>query len=202
MHQFAFFLSIPGAAFLMIKSPSNTIFWSMFVYALSLVGLLGTSALFHRVNWTPKYRQKMGVADRTMIYLFIAGNFTPFAFIAMEGALPMILLVLLWCAAFIGSIVNIFWYDAPNWVHAVLYTIVSCMCFFALPQIWSFIGFVGVTWILFGGLLHLIGAFVYAARSPDPFPDKFGFHEVFHCFVTTAILIHYGVVVYYLLLGY
>ena len=200
MHQWAFFLSIPGAGFLIFNSPSPIIFWSMLVYALSLLGLLGISALFHRVNWSPRYRQKMGIADRTMIYLFIAGNFTPFAFIAMDGALPIILLVLLWSAAVLGSIVNVFWYDAPNWIHAFLYTFVACMCFFALPQILSFIGMTGVIWILLGGLVHLIGGMVYALRFPDPSPQKFGFHEVFHCFVTVGLLIHYGVVVNYLLL--
>ena len=97
-----------------------------------------------------------------------------------------------------GVVVNIFWLDAPNWIHAILYAVVSCMCFFALPQIWSFVGAVGTSWTLLGGALHLIGALIYAIRTPDPFPDTFGYHEVFHSLVTIAIAIHYVVVVQYL----
>ena len=197
MHQYAFFLSVPAAVFLLQNNRAD-FFWSIFVYAISLMGLFGISALYHRVQWSTVGQRRMRIADRTMIYLFIAGNFTPFASIAMEGLLPVILLIFLWGAALMGVVVNIFWLDAPNWIHAILYAVVSCMCFFALPQIWSFVGAVGTSWTLLGGALHLIGALIYAIRTPDPFPDTFGYHEVFHSLVTIAIAIHYVVVVQYL----
>ena len=200
MHKYAFFASIPCALFLMLSSPSSATFWTMMVYGLSLIGLFGVSALYHRTKWkTLNMAKRMGKLDRTMIYIFIAGNFTPFAILAMEGTLPQILLLILWSAVLIGAIINLFWYAAPNWIHSVLYLVVSWVCCIAVPQLWNNLGFIALSWIFFGGILHTIGAIVYAMRKPNPLPTIFGFHEVFHSFVTIAIAIHYGVVAHYLL---
>lgn len=200
MHKYAFFASIPCALFLILSSSSSTTFWTMLVYGISLIGLFGVSALYHRTKWkTLEKAKRMGRLDRTMIYIFIAGNFTPFAILAMEGALPQMLLVMLWSAVLIGAIINLFWYSAPNWLHSILYLVVSWVCFIAVPQLWNHLGLIALSWIFLGGILHTIGAVVYAIRKPNPFPTTFGFHEVFHSFVTIAIAIHYGVVAHYLL---
>ena len=199
MHKYAFFLSIPSAVFLCLFSPSSSVFWPMLVYGISLVGLFGISALYHRGDWSPQNAKRMGKLDRTMIYFFIAGNYTPFGILAMDGALPQRLIVGLWTAVLFGAIINFFWYAAPNWIHAVLYLVVSWICVLAVPQLLHNLGQIALGWIFIGGLLHSVGAIIYALRSPNPFPKTFGFHEVFHCFVTLAIAIHYGVVVHYLL---
>lgn len=200
MHKYAFFASIPCALFLIISSSSSTAFWTMTVYGFSLIGLFGVSALYHRTKWkTLETAKRMGKLDRTMIYIFIAGNFTPFATLAMEGSLPQTLLIMLWSAVLMGAIINLFWYSAPNWIHSVLYLVVSWVCCISVPQLWNHLGSIALSWIFIGGLLHTIGAVIYALRKPNPFPTKFGFHEVFHSFVTVAIAIHYGVVAHYLL---
>ena len=200
MHKYAFFISIPGALFLILSSPSPTIFWTMMIYGFSLMGLFGVSALYHRTKWkTLDTAKRMGKLDRTMIYIFIAGNFTPFATLAMEGSLPQILLLMLWSAVLVGAVINLFWYAAPNWIHSVLYLVVSWVCCVSVPQLWDHLGLIALSWIFLGGVLHTVGAVVYAMRSPNPFPKTFGFHEVFHTFVTVAIAIHYGVVAHYLL---
>ena len=199
MHKYAFFASIPSAVFLLFSSTSHTTFWAMLVYGISLIGLFGVSALYHRTDWTPEHSKRVGKLDRTMIYIFIAGNFTPFALLAMTGSLPQILLLILWSAVLIGAIINFFWYAAPNWIHSVLYLVVSWVCILATPQLWENLGIIALTWTFLGGILHTIGAIIYAMRSPNPYPKTFGFHEVFHSFVTIAIAIHYGVVTHYLL---
>lgn len=199
MHKYAFFASIPSAVFLLFSSTSHITFWAMLVYGISLIGLFGVSALYHRTDWTPEQAKRVGTLDRTMIYIFIAGNFTPFALLAMTGMLPQILLFILWSAVLIGALINFFWYAAPNWIHSTLYLVVSWVCILATPQLWENLGMLALGWLFFGGILHTIGAIIYAMRSPNPYPKTFGFHEVFHCFVTVAISIHYGVVTHYLL---
>lgn len=199
MHKYAFWCSIPCALFLLIQSPSAKVFFPMLVYGLSLMGLFGVSAIYHRRNWTPVATKRMGKLDRTMIYIFIAGNYTPFALLAMQGDLPQILLLILWSAVLVGALINFFWYGVPNWIHSILYLVVSWVCVIAAPQLWNNLGTVCFAWIVLGGLLHTVGAVIYALRKPDPYPLTFGFHEIFHCFVTVAIAIHFGVVAHYLL---
>jgi hemolysin III len=200
LHKYAFFASIPCALFLCLFSPSPIVFWPMLIYGISLMGLFGVSALYHRRNWSPKNAKKMGKIDRTMIYFFIAGNYTPFGVLAMDGVLPDVLLITLWTAVLFGAIINFFWYAAPNWIHSILYLVVSWVCVLAVPQLRDNLGYTCLIWMLSGGILHSIGAIIYAMRSPNPFPKRFGFHEIFHCFVTLAIAIHYGVVAHYLLI--
>ena len=200
IHKYAFFTSIPCAFFLMLSSSSSTTFWAMMVYGASLIGLFGVSAMYHRTTWkTLATTKRMGKLDRTMIYIFIAGNFTPFAILAMEGSLPLFLLMVLWLAVIIGAIINFFWYSAPNWIHSILYLVVSWACCLSIPQLWEHLGLFALSWIFLGGVLHTLGAVIYAMRKPNPYPTKFGFHEVFHALVTLAIAIHYGVVAHYLL---
>ena len=141
--------------------------------------------------------QIMGTLDR-LIYAFIQVN-NPFAVLAMTGTLPIILLSVLWGAVLMGAIINVFWLDAPRWIHSLLYLAVSWAGVVAVPQLWDNLGLTALAWILVGGILYSIGGIVYAVQRPDPLPKVFGFHEVFHVFVTVAVAIHYGVIAQYLI---
>ena len=199
LHSYAFFAAIPAVVYLMAYSNSGPLFWSMLIYSISLLGLLGTSALYHRIRWSPKAERAMGTLDRTMIYAFIAGSITPFAVLAMTGILPIVLLSVFWGAVLMGAIVNLFWLNAPRWIHSILYLAVSWAGIVAVPQLWDNLGFTALAWIFAGGILYSIGGIVYALQRPDPLPKVFGFHEVFHVFVTLAVAIHYGVISQYLI---
>jgi len=199
MHKYAFYASIPAALYLLFISPDARVFWPVSIYALSLLGLFGISALYHRVDWGQFYLDKIGTLDRVMIYVFIAASFTPFGFLAMTGRLPEVLMSILWGAVAVGLFVNFFWLDAPNWVHSLLYIVVGAVVIFAVPQLAAALGPWALVWMVVGGILHLIGGLIYGLRFPDPRPRIFGFHEVFHCFVTVAIATHYGVVAFYLI---
>ena len=201
LHCYAFFAAIPAGVYLLAYSGSGPIFWSLLIYSISLLGLFGVSALYHRVQWSPRLERIMGTLDRTMIYAFIAGSITPFAVLAMTGTLPIVLLSVFWGAVLMGAFINIFWLDAPRWIHSLLYLAVSWAGVVAVPQLWNNLGLTALTWILAGGILYSIGGIVYAVQRPDPLPKVFGFHEVFHVFVTVAVAIHYGVIAQYLVPG-
>lgn len=197
LHFLAFLCAIPGAMYLLV-SPSS-LSWSMGIYAFSLMGLFGISALYHRIEWSPRVYDWLGIVDRVMIYVFIAANCTPFVVFAMTDPLSTILLSVLWGSVLLGVIVNLFFLNSANWIHSVLYVAVGGACALGIPQLASNLGSTAMFWIILGGAVHVIGAVLYALRKPNPIPDWFEFHEVFHLCVTVAICIHYGVVVSYLI---
>ena len=198
VHTYAFFVSIPAGVYLLYRSPHDQALWPLVLYSICMVLLFGTSALYHRVDWSSVHHDRLGTLDRVMIYIFIAANFTPFAVLAMDGLLSTVLLAILWGSVGLGLWINLFWLNSPNWIHSSLYLVVSAAILFAVPQLLSALGAWALVWLLLGGLLHILGALIYASRFPNPSPIRFGFHEVFHCFVTAAIATHYGVVAIYL----
>jgi hemolysin III len=199
VHTYSFYASVPGALYLLYRCPEGQAMWPILIYGVSLILLFGISALYHRFNWSARVHDRIGTLDRVMIYIFIAANFTPFAVFAMDGLMSTVLLAIVWGCIGVGLIVNLLWLNGPNWLHSLLYVVVSGVVAFAFPQLWRVLGTWAVFWIVLGGALHILGATIYATRFPNPSPRRFGFHEVFHCFVSAAIATHYAVVAIYVL---
>jgi hemolysin III len=198
-HQWAFFVSLgAGAALILAASGARAVF-AMSIYAFSLSAMLGTSALYHRVTWTPEVRQWMRRLDHTMIFVFIAGTYTPFALLVMHGTLANVVLIVVWATAAGGLILNLVWITAPYWVTSVIYLSTGWVAVVSLPQLWNEIGPVGVGLIALGGILYSAGAVVYAKRKPDPRPQVFGYHEIFHVLVIAAAAVQYVAVAVYAL---
>jgi hemolysin III len=190
-HQWAFFVSLGAGAALILAASGTTAVIAMSIYAFSLSAMLGTSALYHRVTWTPEVRQWMRRLDHTMIFVFIAGTYTPFALLVMHGTLANVVLVVVWATALGGLILNLVWITAPYWVSTVIYLSTGWVAVVSLPQLWNEIGPIGVGLIALGGLLYSAGAVVYARRKPDPRPQVFGYHEIFHVLVIAAATVQY-----------
>ena len=123
----------------------------MSVYAFSLSAMLGTSALYHRVTWTPERRRWMRRLDHTMIFVFIAGSYTPFAVLVMHGTLADLVLIVVWASAAGGMILNLVWESAPKWFSSVVYIATGWVAIVTLPQLWEEIGPVGVGLLALGG---------------------------------------------------
>ena len=198
-HQWAFFASLGAGVALIFAASGTTAVIAMSIYAFSLSAMLGTSALYHRVTWTPEVRQWMRRLDHTMIFVFIAGTYTPFALLVMHGTLANVVLIVVWATALGGVILNLVWIDAPYWVTAVIYLSTGWVAIVSLPQLWNEIGPVGVGLIALGGILYSAGAVVYARRKPDPRPEVFGYHEIFHVLVIAAAAVQYVAVAVYAL---
>jgi hemolysin III len=199
-HEWAFFVSLVfGAALIFFaKTPKATL--AVAIYAVSLSALLGTSALYHRVNWKrPNVRRWMRRLDHSMIFFLIAGTYTPFALIVMQGAFATAILVAVWVGAIAGAIVEMVWIGHPKWVSAATYLAIGWVAAVAFPQLWDTLGPGGALLLVGGGLLYTAGAVVYAIQRPDPNPAIFGYHEVFHAFVIAAALVHFSVIAFFAL---
>jgi hemolysin III len=199
-HEWAFFVSLVfGAALIFFaKTPKATL--AVAIYAVSLSALLGTSALYHRVNWKrPNVRRWMRRLDHSMIFFLIAGTYTPFALIVMHGAIATAVLIFVWVGAIAGAIVEMVWIGHPKWVSATVYLTIGWVAAVAFPQLWDTLGPGGALLLVGGGLLYTAGAVVYAIQRPDPNPAIFGYHEVFHAFVIAAALVHFSVIAFFAL---
>jgi hemolysin III len=199
-HEWAFFLSLGfGAALIILaKTPKATL--AVAIYAVSLSALFGTSALYHRVNWTrPNVRQWMRRLDHSMIFFLIAGTYTPFALLVLDGPLADAILAVVWIGAIAGAIVEMVWIDHPKWVAALIYLSLGWVAVAAFPQLWSEMGVGGAMLVAAGGLLYTAGAVVYATQRPNPNPAVFGYHEVFHLFVIVAAVLHFSAVAFFAL---
>jgi hemolysin III len=199
LHQYAFFASLPGLLILLLASQTGRAAFAATVYGLSLVALFGTSALFHRVTWSPRARRWMGRLDHATINLLIAGTFTPIGLLVLSGTLATVTLAFAWGGALGGILLHVLWIDAPKWLSAAVYVVLGWTGVAALPQLVSHVGWGPTALLALGGALYSAGAAVYAFRRPDPAPEVFGYHEVFHALVIAAAVTHYAVVALYVL---
>jgi hemolysin III len=199
-HEWAFFVSLFLGAGLIVAADTPKATLAVAVYAVSLSALLGTSALYHRVNWRrPEVRKWMRRLDHSMIFFLIAGTYTPFALLVLNGPLADAILVVVWIGAIAGVIVETIWIDHPKWVAALIYMALGWVAAAAFPELWGEIGLAGILLVAAGGLLYTAGAVVYATQRPDPNPRVFGYHEVFHLFVILAAAAHFAAVAFFAL---
>jgi hemolysin III len=199
-HEWAFFISLVLGAALIIaaKTPQATL--AVAIYAVSLSALLGTSALYHRVNWKrPEVRRWMRRLDHSMIFFLIAGTYTPFALLVLDGPLADAILVVVWIGAIAGAVVETVWIDHPKWVAALIYMSLGWVAVAAFPQLWVDMGVTGTMLVAAGGLLYTAGALVYATQRPNPSPRVFGYHEIFHALVILAAAAHFAAIAFFAL---
>jgi hemolysin III len=201
-HKWACLWSIPLGVALVMVAHNTRARVAVSVYAVTLVALFGVSALYHRVNWTSiSARRWMRRLDHSMIFILIAGTYTPFALLALHGALAIAILVAVWTGALTGAIFNLIWSAAPKWLLAVIYISLGWVAVAAVPQLAAAIGIAGLALLALGGLLYTVGAVIYAMKRPDPVPAVFGYHEVFHALVILAAAIQYAVIAFWVLPG-
>jgi hemolysin III len=197
LHQYAFFVALVLGAALVAAASGGRERLAAAVYAFSVAGLLGTSALYHRRDWNLRARMWMRRLDHAMIFVLIAGTYTPFALLVLHGGLARAILIVVWAGALAGTVLNLLWTSAPKPVTAAVYLAMGWVAIAALPQMARAIGAVGVGLVLLGGVLYTAGAVIYALRRPNPVPGVFGYHEVFHALVVAAAAAHFAAVAAY-----
>ncbi len=198
-HQWAFFVFLlAGAALVADAAGRGTEAWvACSVYALSIAGLLGTSAIYHRVPWrTAAARARMRRLDHAMIFVLIGGTYTPVALLALEPPLGTVVLCVVWGGALIGMVVNLAWIHAPRGIVIALYIALGSVVVLAMRELTDRIGGVALALFVVGGLLYTVGAIAYARRAPDPVPGVFGYHEVFHACVVLALAVHFAAIAF------
>jgi hemolysin III len=161
------------------------------VYALTVSLLFGTSAVYHRVTWsTPTRRALVARLDHSMIFLFIAGTYTPFALLAMPERTGRAVLAVVWAGAVAGVVLKASWITAPRWLSVPIYVALGWVAVFVLPDLLRHGGVAAVVLIAVGGVVYTVGGVVYAVQRPDPRPLVFGYHEVFHLCTVVAATCH------------
>lgn len=199
-HEWAFFLSIGLGIALLAWADTTVKLVAVLIYSISLCGLFGTSALYHRINWrTSKARMLMRRLDHSMIFLLIAGTVTPFALLTMSGTWSTAILIAVWTAAVLGIVIELIWVSSPKWVSALIYVLVGWIGAVAFPHIIGTAGIWAGLLVAAGGLLYTVGAVVYATQRPDPNPALFGYHEIFHLFVIGAAGLHFAAIAFFAL---
>ena len=194
-HQWAFFCSLVAGAALVLSVETGRARLAVAIYSVTVSGLFGVSALYHRIDWaTEQARRWMRRLDHSMIFLLIAGTYTPFALLALEGTLATAILVAVWGGALAGIVMKLVWIGAPKWLVAATYVAIGWVAVAAFPQLFESIGAVGTALLAAGGALYTAGAVVYALQRPDPVPAVFGYHEVFHVLVILAAGLQFAVV--------
>lgn len=161
------------------------------IFGVLFVGLFAVSGSYHVPAWTGRVRMMWGRADTAMIVLFIAGTFTPIAFHALDGPWRLWSLVVAWAIALAGAAMAVSPLTAPRWVRTLGYVAMGWLMVVPFAKIAQALPFEGVALIVLGGVLYTVGGVVYATQKPDPAPDWFGFHEVFHLLVVAAAVCHY-----------
>ncbi|MGH3569761.1 MAG: PAQR family membrane homeostasis protein TrhA [Pseudonocardia sp.] len=162
------------------------------VYSTMVLGLFGISALYHRRTWaTNRSRTFMRRLDHSMIFLFIAGTYTPIALFALAPTTARWLLIVVWLGALAGVALKTAWPHAPVWVGVPVYLALGYVAVFILPDLLTNAGVAALILLLAGGLLYTVGAVIYATRWPDPWPATFGFHEFFHSATVLAAICHH-----------
>jgi hemolysin III len=194
LHQVAFFVAVPAGIALVAAAPTALSRTAAAIYALSLAGLYGTSALYHRMPWSPRARGWMKRLDHSMIFVLIAGTYTPFSLLVLTGAWRTVLLSVVWAGAALGIILKMVVIDGLKTLAATLYIGLGWMVVAASPQMVRGLPPVATALLAIGGVLYTTGAIVFATRRPDPSPAVFGYHEVWHAMVVGASLCHFAAV--------
>ncbi len=199
-HQWAFFVSVALGAALVVVAPSGQPRLAAAIYALTVAALFGTSALYHRITWASlRSRRWMKRLDHSMIFCLIAGTYTPFALLVLEGDLATVILIVVWAGALAGVLMKLVWIDAPKALVAVTYIMLGWVAVAAFPAMIERLGVTASALVAVGGLLYTLGALVYAFQRPDPAPSVFGYHEVFHALVILAAALQYAVIAFYVI---
>lgn len=165
------------------------------IYTASIVGMFSVSAIYHRVKWqSPRAYKWMKRADHSMIFIFIAGSYTPFAVLAMPPQTATLVLTIVYSGAAAGVALKMFWPSAPRSVGVPLYLLLGYSALFFAPVFLAGGGVVVVALLIAGAVLYNIGAVLYGVRWPNPWPQTFGYHEFFHAFTAAGALCHYAAI--------
>ena len=194
IHQWAFFIFLAGGIVLQLLSKGVTAHLVAAIYSVSICAMLGVSALFHRITWTPERRLVVRRLDHSMIFLAVAGTYTPVAVLALTPFARNVVLALVWIGAVGGIITKMIWIGLAEGISALLYIILGWVAVGVMPQLYSHSGVLAFSLLIAGGVMYTLGALVYAFRRPDPWPKTFGYHEIFHSFVALAAICHFLVV--------
>jgi hemolysin III len=193
IHAGMFPLATAASIVLVVLAPTTATTVAAAVFGASAMMLFGTSAVYHRGNWSPKVTGVLRRLDHTNIFLVIAGTYTPLAVALLDPPPARTLLIIVWAGALAGLLARVFWLSAPRWLYVPIYVALGWVAVWFLPTFWrAENGGPAVVWLVAGGgLAYTLGAVVYGIKKPNPSPRWFGFHEIFHSLTVVGYTCHY-----------
>jgi hemolysin III len=194
LHEIAFFLSVPQGIALVVAGAGWLSRVATVVYALSLSGLYGVSASYHRVHWSPRALVRMQRLDHSMIFFLIAGTYTALCLLVLHHVWAYIVLALVWAGALVGVAMKIWGMERTKGITSAMYIVLGWLALLIAPQLVTHVSALVLALIAAGGVLYTLGAIVLLRRRPDPSPRVFGYHEVWHVMVVTAAACHYAAI--------
>jgi len=190
IHAGTFPLAIVLGVILIVAADGAAAKISSSVFVASSLLLFGNSALYHRIDWTPRTKAVFKRIDHANIFLLIAGSYTPITVLALPEGKSGLLLWLVWGGAGLGILFRVFWIGAPRWLYVPLYLLLGYASLIFIVDFFQ-ANAAMMTLILVGGLFYTVGAVIYGLKKPNPFPGTFGFHEIFHTLTLLAFLCHW-----------
>jgi hemolysin III len=191
LHVVTFPIAVASGAALVTFAPTTQAKVAAGIFALTAALLFGVSALYHRGRWSQRGQAVLRRLDHASIFLIIAGTYTPFTILLLDGPDARILLTLVWAGALLGVAFRVLWLGAPRWLYLPVYIALGWAAAFWLPTIAARGGVAVFVLIVTGGLLYSAGAVVYGLKRPDPSPRWFGFHEIFHACTLAGFAAHH-----------
>lgn len=201
-HGIAFLLAVAGAAPLILKAAKTEDFLHMAalsIFILTMILLYAASTIYHSVDSTEKVNRRLRKMDHMMIFVMIAGSYTPVCLIALHNTTGYILCALVWAVAILGILLKGLWITCPKWVSSVLYIGMGWLCVLAFVPIFNSLPKAGFGWLLAGGIIYTIGGVIYALKVPlfDAKHKNFGSHEIFHIFIMLGSICHFIVMYFF-----
>lgn len=190
LHAATFPVAIAAGIVLIVLAHGTPAKWAAAVFMASSLLLFGNSALYHRINWSPKTKIVLKRIDHANILLLIAGTYTPLAVNALVPEKGTVLLIVVWSGAVLGILFRVFWINAPRWLYVALYLALGWAAVMYIVDLVN-ANVAMMVLVIVGGLLYTGGAVVYATKKPNPWPGHFGFHEIFHLCTVLAFLCHW-----------
>jgi hemolysin III len=184
-------LALAAGIVLVVLSPTPMTRLGSTVFALSALALFTASATMHRGNWSIRTATWLRRLDHSSIFLLIAGSYTPFTLLLLEGSERATLLAIAWGGALLGILFRLFWVGAPRWLYTPIYIALGWAAVFYFPAFFESASAAVISCLVVGGALYTVGGVIYGFRWPDPSPRWFGFHEVFHTLTIAAFVTHY-----------
>lgn len=195
-HFIGMMLAVFAAVPLLVKagvSSGGEHFIAMAIFMASMILLYGASATYHSVNLTGRYLRIFRKLDHMMIFVLIAGSYTPVCLIVLGGETGYTLLALVWGIALAGMLVKAFWITCPKWFSSAIYIAMGWVCVLVFGRLFDTLSTAAFLWLLAGGIVYTVGGVIYALKLPlfNSRHREFGSHEVFHLFVMAGSLCHF-----------
>ncbi len=197
-------MAILAALPLLVKAarePNRIYVIAMGIFILSMILLYAASTIYHTVDSTEKVNRRLRKLDHIMIFILIAGSYTPVCLIVLQGKTGLLLCSAVWIIAIIGIIVKACWITCPKWFSSIIYIGMGWLCVFAFVPIMKSLSMAGFVWLLAGGIIYTIGGIIYALKLPifNSHHKNFGSHEIFHLFVMGGSICHFIVMYFFVM---